>query len=220
MFHQWSRLIGAGVFFALLVAGPVRAGENYKISSYGGGHQIWFEAEDYDERNPDSDAGFALSDEPGAFGRSITNTSGDDGAYLLRYEFDISKAGGRGGTWYFWGRVINPNNRSSFLLVDGHPGDPTPVTSLPVTGLVNGQRIFEENIGATWTWGRTNHGEGHTKTLRDGLNTMYVLARETNGIMDVFMWTDAPGVRDEPWRQNGRWLRYACRSHRRFGKTP
>jgi hypothetical protein len=192
MLHPLSKQLPLGVFLALLLTVPVYAGKNYKISNYGKGHQIWFEAEDFDERDPDTDAGFALSDEPGAFGRSITNTSGTDGAYLLRYDFDISDAGGKGGTWYFWGRVINPNNRSSFMLVDGHPGDPTPVTSLPVTGLVNGQRIFEQSLGDTWTWARTNHGEAHTKTLRDGLNTMYILSREDLGIMDVFLWTDDP----------------------------
>ncbi|MCL5736031.1 MAG: discoidin domain-containing protein, partial [Actinobacteria bacterium] len=202
MLQRSFQQIPLGVFLALLLTVPVYAGKNYKISNYGSGHQIWFEAEAYDEREPDTDAGFALSDEPGAFGRSITNRSGSDGAYLLRYDFDIRAAGGRGGTWYFWGRVINPDNRSSFMLVDGHPGDPTPVTTLPVTGLVNGQRIFEQSLGNTWTWARTNHGEAHTKTLRDGLNTMYILSREDRGIMDVFMWTDDPDYRptDDDYR--------------------
>ena len=88
----------------LLLIIPVSAMESFKTSSYGAGHQVWFEAEDFDERNPDTDDGFALRDEPNDFGKSITNTSGDDGAYMLRYDFDISKADGSGGTWYFWGR--------------------------------------------------------------------------------------------------------------------
>src|SRR5512143_2400949 len=105
MSQQSCKLVFLGVFFALLSISPVYAGRRFKVSNYGGGHQIWFEAEDYDERNPNTDAGFALSDQAGAFGRSITNTIGDDGAYLLRYVFNISDAGGKGGTWYFWGRV-------------------------------------------------------------------------------------------------------------------
>jgi len=39
--------------------------------------------------------------------------------------------------------VINPNNNSDFMLVDGHPGDQVPFT-LPVSGLANDQRIFED----------------------------------------------------------------------------
>jgi len=192
MFHKSSKQIVVGIFTALLLLTmPGYAVTNVKVSNYGAGVQIWFEVEDFDQRNPDTNAGFGLTDEPGAFGRSITQTSGTYGAYLLRYDFDISLAGGSGGTWYFWGRVINPNNRSSFMLVEGHPGDPVPST-LPVSGLVNGQRIFEDDIGSTWTWARANHAEAHTKTLRDGMNTMYVLSRETNGIMDVFMWTNDP----------------------------
>ena len=101
MLHQLSKQFFLGIFVVLLlVATPGYAVETFKTSTYGTGHQIWFEVEDYDERNPDNDDGFALSDEPGAFGRSITQTSGSDGAYLLRYDFDISKAGGKGGTWY------------------------------------------------------------------------------------------------------------------------
>ena len=54
MLHQSFKQIPLGVFLALLLTVPVYAGKNYKISNYGGGHQIWFEAEDYDERNPDT----------------------------------------------------------------------------------------------------------------------------------------------------------------------
>ena len=39
----------------------------------------------------------------------------------LRWTFDISLAGGKGGTWYFWGRVLNPNNRSDYLLIKDDP---------------------------------------------------------------------------------------------------
>jgi len=179
------------IFMALLLVIPAGGVENFKTSSYGAGHQIWFEAEDFDERKPDNNDGFALSDQSDDFGKSITNTSGDDGEFMLRYDFDISKSGGSGGTWYFWGRVINPTGRSSFMLVEGHPGDPMPVT-IPMSGLTGKMRIFEDHIGSTWTWANDTFHDGHTKTLRDGMNTMYVLAREDAGQMDVFMWTDDP----------------------------
>jgi len=177
----------------LLIATPVLAVETFKVSNYGGAHQLWFEAEDFDERDPDDDSSFALSDEPGAFGRSITNGGGTRGAAMMRYDFDISKAGGTGGTWYFWGRIINPDNRSSFMLVEGDPGDP--VLALPMS-LGNEKRIFEQsNLGNDWVWAPTPGSAGeesHTKTLKNGLNTMYILNRESRGIMDVFMWTDDP----------------------------
>jgi hypothetical protein len=177
------------------VATPGYAVEIFKTSTYGGGHQIWFEVEDFDERDPPDDSSFALSDEPGAFGRSISSISGSDGASMIIYTFDVSLAGGKGGTWYFWGRVINPNNNSDFLLVEGHPGDPMPVT-LPMSGLVNGHRVFEQSgRGPDWHWAPTAGDigdEAHTKTLKDGENTMYILARESGAIWDVFMWTDSP----------------------------
>jgi len=174
---------------------PVYAVETFKVSDYGSGTQIWFEVEHFDERNPDDDSSFALSDEPGAYDRSINSLSGDAGATMIRYTFNIGAAGGKGGTWYFWGRVINPSNQSDFMLVDGHPGDQTPVTTLPVSDLVNGQRVFEENAGSTgnWAWSGDNHNEGHTKELQDGENTMWILSRQTGAIWDVMMWTDDAG---------------------------
>ncbi|MHC4631228.1 MAG: discoidin domain-containing protein [Planctomycetota bacterium] len=196
MFHKSSKQILLSIFVALLlVATPGYAVEIFKTSTYGGGHQIWFEVEDFDERDPADDSSFALSDEPGAFGRSISSISGSDGASMIIYTFDVSLAGGKGGTWYFWGRVINPNNNSDFLLVEGHPGDPMPVT-LPMSGLVNGHRVFEQSgRGPDWHWAPTAGDigdEAHTKTLKDGENTMYILARESGAIWDVFMWTDSP----------------------------
>jgi hypothetical protein len=119
--HQLSRRIPRGVFLALLVAAPLYAGKNYKISSYGNGHQIWFEAEDFDERNPDEADYAPVVDMDGAFGKAVGRTGASGG--MMRWTFDISAAGGKGGTWYFWGRVLNPNNRSDFMLIEGDPGD-------------------------------------------------------------------------------------------------
>jgi hypothetical protein len=50
---------------------PVYAVKNFKICNYGGGHQTWFEAEDYNERNPDTDRYYPVVDEAGAFGQAI-----------------------------------------------------------------------------------------------------------------------------------------------------
>ena len=186
-------LILLGIFVALLlITMPVNAVENSKISNYGGGHQIWFEVEDFDQRDPDDDSSFALGNEAGAFGQSISSVGSTDGASMIRYTFNIGSAGGAGGTWYFWGRVINPDNQSDFLLVEGHPGDTMPVT-LPMGGLTDDQRVFEEDAGPPWTWSGNDHDEGHTKTLQDGENTMYILARQEGAIWDVFMWTDDAG---------------------------
>jgi len=196
MVRQSSRQYLLGILVvSLFVAVPGYAVENVKTSTYGAGHQIWFEVEDFDERDPADETSFTLSDQPGAFGRSISSVNGSDGSGMIRYDFDISKAGGSGGSWYFWGRVINPNNNSDFMLVDGHPGDQVPFTQ-PVSGLVNGQRIFEQSsLGNDWVWAPTEGSAGeeaHTKTLRDGMNTMYVISREAGAHWDVFMWTDDP----------------------------
>ncbi len=196
MFHQRLNQVLVGIFMALfLMTMTAHAVESVKVSNYGAGVQIWFEVEDFDERDPADDSSFALSDEPGAFGRTISSLSGSDGASMIRYTFDISKAGGRGGTWYFWGRVINPNNNSDFMLVEGHPGDQVPFT-LPVSGLASSQRIFEQSdLGTDWVWAPTAGSAGeeaHTKTLKDGENTMYILARESGATWDVFMWTNDP----------------------------
>ena len=196
MLYQLSRRVLPGIIVALLLmTTPVYAVGKFKVSNYGAGSQIWFEAEDFDERDPDDEGSFALSDQPGAFGRSISSVNGNDGESMIRYTFDISKAGGAGGTWYFWGRVINPNNNSDFMLVAGHPGDQVPFT-LPVSGLTSDQRIFEQSdLGNDWLWAPTEGSAGeeaHTKILQSGENTMYILNRESGAVWDVFMWTDDP----------------------------
>ena len=200
MFHKSYKQIFLGIFVALLlVTTPVYAVENFKISNYGGGHQIWFEAEDYDERNPDTDQYYPVVDADGAFGQAITRAGGAGG--MIRWTFNIGAAGGKAGTWYFWGRVINPSNQSDFMLVEGHPGEPQIPTEPPfpgtssAAGFTDEHRIFEEDIGPPWLWGLSNHEEAHTKELKDGENTMYILHRQGNDTVfwDVFMWTDDAG---------------------------
>jgi regulation of enolase protein 1 (concanavalin A-like superfamily) len=185
------------VFFALLVAAPLYAGKNYKISNYGGGHQIWFEAEDYDERNPDTAQYYPVVDQAGAFGKAITRAGGAGG--MIRWVFDISAAGGKGGTWYFWGRVIDPSNQSDYMLVEGDPDDATIPTGPPFPGSSGtapftdaDDRVFEQDV-PSWGWVRSGHEEGHTKVLQNGKNTMRIYHRQGDATVfwDVFMWTDS-----------------------------
>jgi len=200
MVYQRSKQVLLGISLVLLLATmPAYAVTSFKISSYGGGHQIWFEVEDYDERNPDTDEFYPVVDTDGAFGKAINRTGVGGG--MIRYTFDISAAGGNGGTWYFWARVINPNNTSDYMLIDGDPDD-AEIPSGPdfpqgneVPPFLNGDdRIFEQSQGPPWEWGTTeDHKEGHTKELQDGENTMYIFHRQgdSNIFWDVFMWTDS-----------------------------
>ncbi len=209
MLHRVSRQIPLSVFLALLLTVPVYAGKNYKISNYGKGHQIWFEAEDYDERNPDTNQYFKVVDHAGAFGKAVTR-AGDAGG-MIRWDFDIGAAGGKGGTWYFWGRIISPDNQSDYMLVEGDPGDATIPNGPPFPGgsgtapFTDGDdRIFEETVAPSWGWVLADHSEGHTKVLKNGKNTMRVYDRQGDNTVfwDVMMWTDDPVYRptDDDYR--------------------
>jgi hypothetical protein len=200
MFHRWYLQISLSIFFALLLATTsVYAVGNARVSSLGGGHQIWFEVEDYDVRDPDTDEFYlvAPSSPAGVFGESMTRAGGEGG--MISWTFDISAAGGSGGTWYFWYRAINPSNSSDYMLVEGDPDDAEIPTGPPYPGtdgvapFVNDDdRIFEEDV-PDWGWARAGHEEGHTKELQDGMNTMYIFHRQGNDTVfwDVFMWTDS-----------------------------
>ena len=186
-----------GVLVALGLTMPAYAVKNVKVSNHGNGHQIWFEAEDFDERNPNTADYCPVVDQAGAFGKALGRTGASAG--MMRWTFDISAAGGKGGTWYFWGRVLNPSNRSDFLLIAGDPQGP-PIPSGPPFPAAEGtapfvtarDRIFEETASA-WAWINPNHEEGHTKQLQNGENSMYVFRREgpnATVFWDVLMWTD------------------------------
>jgi hypothetical protein len=178
---------------------PPPKGEGaFRVSNYGGGHQVWFEAEDYDVRDPDTDEFYLVVDADGAFGKAITRAGGAGG--MINWTFDISAAGGQGGTWYFWYRGINPNNQSDYMLVEGDPGDAEIPAGPPYPGESDtppfsndDDRIFEEDV-PDWGWARASHEEGHTKELQSGVNTMYIYHRQGNDTVrwDVFMWTDDP----------------------------
>lgn len=185
--------------FVLLLVKSAYAVEVFKVSNYGGGHQIWFEAEAFDERDPDSakvnGTGFKLVKAEtkiklpkNAFGDAIVDVRGTDVIWLL-YNFDISKAGGKGGTWYLWCRMINPNNRSEWLWVLGDDGNTIPKNK-PVFDKGD-DRVFEATIGPPWGWA-CRRSEGDVKKLQDGENTMMVWFREgdVTALRDVLMWSD------------------------------
>ena len=118
---------------------------------------------------------------------------------MIRWIFDISAAGGKGGTWYFWGRIIDPTNLSDYMLIEGDPGDATIPTGPPFPGNSGtapfddaDDRIFEQDQ-APWGWVRSGHEEGHTKVLQNGKNTMRIYHRQGDATVfwDVFMWTDS-----------------------------
>ena len=199
MFNRWSKPILFSILVVFLFATmQAYAVKKFKISNYGDAHQVWFEVEDYDERNPDTDEHYPVVDKDDASGQAINRTGVGGG--MIRYTFDISQADGSGGEWYFWARIINPNNTSDYLLVEGHPDDPDIPSGPPFPAgdgsapFVNDDdRIFEENQGPPWAWGRPGHGEGHTKELQDGVNAMYIFHRQgdANIFWDTFMWTDS-----------------------------
>ena len=127
----------------------------------------------------------------------MINRTGMTGGYI-RWTFDIKKAGGKGGGWYFWGRVINPQNTSDFILVEGHKGDNIPDLKGKgpfVFAGQNGQRAFEQNTGPPWGWAVSPPKEGHIKELKNGENTMYIFHRQggRNIFWDVFCWADKQG---------------------------
>jgi hypothetical protein len=196
MFCQSSKHIHLGMVVALLlVTGRAYAVETFKVSEHGGGHQIWFEAEAFDERNPEGDQYYPVVDADGAFGQAITRAGGAGG--MIRWTFDISRAGGRNGTWYFWARVLNPSNQSDYMLVEGDPGDTEIPTGPPFPGGDgtapfdnDDDRIFESSM-PDWDW--WGNDEGSDKELQDGENTMYIFHRQGNDTVfwDVFMWTDS-----------------------------
>ena len=177
----------------LLISTSLWAVENIKVSEYGDGVQIWFQAEDFDERSPNEnyklgDEEGALDPADGAFGDIITNAGGN--GWIL-YRFDISRAGGEAGQWRFIGRIINPSNASDWLWVLGDDGDEIPETA---PAFVRPDDIIFENNSPTWTWrtdGDFGDDGGTVNELQDGENVMMIWNRGSNTTdqYDVFLWS-------------------------------
>jgi hypothetical protein len=185
----------------ILIPGVVQAVEEFKVSAYGAGVQIWFEAEAFDERIPDSNQYFRVTGEngvpdapDGAFSKAINRSGGSGGTIIWHFNIDYTE--GSGGTWLFWARVYNPDNLSDYMLVEGDPDDEIPAgppfpggdATPPFDN--NDDRIFERS-DPSWAW--WGNDEGSPKELQDGENTMYIFHRQGGNTVywDVFMWTDS-----------------------------
>ena len=190
-----SQLVFGLIFsFALIAVVTVFAVEEVKVSEYGNGKQIWFQAELFDERDENEvyklGKGEGAKDPTdGAYGDIVTNSGGDG---WIRYNFDISLAGGEAGDWRFIGRVINPNNHSDWLWVLGDDGDEIPKEK-PGHFQKNVEIIFEENT-PEWAWVRTGifgADGGTVNKLQDGENVMIIYTRQSSNLVqyDVFLWS-------------------------------
>ena len=181
------------------IPGTALAVREVKVSSIGGAHQLWFEAEAYDQRDPDTDEFYLIAPSPpaGVFDQAMTRAGGAGGT--ISWTFDISQPGGAGGEWYFWARIVSPDNQSDYMLVDGDPDDVPIPTGPPYPGedgtppFDNALHRILEETQTDWTWIMADHAEGHTKTLADGVNTMHIFHRQGNETVywDVFVWTDS-----------------------------
>lgn len=176
-----------------MTAAPALAVKEFKVSKYGKGVQVWFEAEHFDERSPNENYKLgkgenALKPADGAFGDIVTNAGGM--GWLL-YRFDISRAGGKAGKWRFIGRVINPNNHSDWLWVLGDDGDKIPDNP---PALIRPDHIIFENNTPAWAWVRDGDfgaDGGTVNELQDGENVMMIWTRQSDleDQYDVFVWS-------------------------------
>lgn len=194
MFRKMNFVLVLVCFFILVSIPTALAVDKFKVSEYGNGSQIWFEAEDFDERSPNEN--YKLGDEEGvlkpsdgAFGDIVTNAGGQ--GWLL-YRFDISRANAEGGQWRFVARIINPDNASDWLWVLGDDGDEIPDVA---PAFVRPDDIIFENNTPAWDWvtdGDFGADGGTVNELQDGENVMMIWTRGSNMTdqYDVFMWTD------------------------------
>ena len=152
----------------------------YAVSSFGGGNQLWYQAEDIDVADGlfelGDPGGWKIVDHPAAFGGQVITrvagvsqasqlfACGEGGGRTVR-EFDIGLAGLEGGLHFFWGRAVNAFNSSEFASVPGDPDDldmPTePAADGGWPGFGRGDdgglttpsdRIFDEDGNWSFVW--------------------------------------------------------------------
>ena len=179
---------------------PVLAVKKIKVSQYKGGHQVWFEAEDFDERSENKNYQLgekekAVKPLAGAFGDIVTNTGGQ--GWLL-YKFDISLAGGKAGKWRFSYRQVNPSNHSDWLWVLGDDGDEIP--DKPPAFKRPDHILGEINVPSPFKWIMVGDGFGAddkakdaatVNQLKNGENVMMIWTRQSSLQVqyDVFCWS-------------------------------
>ena|GEM_PF-657205 len=206
------------VFSAFLLS--TAASTDIKVSKIAGGYQIWWEAEDFDERDPEE--GYKLGEEAealnnlikiteGFYGTDVTMFPGDSdrqdlkdwwGLYSFHLPSDTSP-----GTWYFWCRVsfVGPSGdlESHHLWVLNDPGDGNTISKTRPAGEIDDgdDRLFADvaafPMGPEWAWhGRNSVMEGLDKELQPGNNVLMVWERESgfdSVYMDVFMCANDKG---------------------------
>ena len=193
MLQKYQLILGLAFSFLLIQPITSFAVEEFKVSKFGKGEQVWFEAEAFDERDSEDvyklgKGEGAVDPAGGAFGDIVTNAGGQ--GWLL-YRFDISRAGGKAGEWRFIGRLINPSNHSDWLWVLGDDGDAIPKD--PPAFVRPDDIIFEENV-PEWAWMRTGdfgQDAGTINELQDGENVMMIWTRQSSIQVqyDVFCWS-------------------------------
>ncbi len=130
------------VFINCLIAvflTSMASGTDVKVSKVGGNHQVWWEAEDFDDR--DAEDGYQLGTEAAAdarivitegfFGTDVTmfpkpSDRNDLKSWYGLYNIELPPSA-PAGTWYFWARVsfVGPSGdmESHHLWVLNDPGD-------------------------------------------------------------------------------------------------
>ena len=206
----WQLVFIVCLVYAFLA--PIAEGTNIKVSEINDGFQIWWEAEDFDERDPEK--GAKLSKEAEEFsngvkvmtedfyGTDVIMFPGDSGFGDLKdwwtlYSFDLP-LGAEPGTWYFWCRISFPGAAhaltSHYAWVLNDPGDGDTVSKTRAgAGDVsdNDDRLFDDADvlpGIEWAW----HGKN---PLNDPDKSMRGLEKELKPNDNVVMiWERESGV--------------------------
>jgi hypothetical protein len=204
----------SGVFVSLAFSTDI------KVSRIGAGYQIWWEAEDFDERDPEE--GYKSGKEAegfdnrikiteGFYGTDVTMFPGDSARADLKdwwglYSFDMP-GNAEPGTWYFWARIsfvgAHGDLESHQLWVLNDPGDGKTIPKARPAGEIDDadDRLFADvpgfDMGPEWAWhGRNTVMEGLDKELQAGKNVVMVWERESGSdsvYMDVFMFANDKG---------------------------